>query len=73
MPYVKQSLKTLLMSLENGTRFREQHITLIMYNALLGLAMLHKNGIVHRDIQPSNLLVNNNCQVFICDFRLARL
>lgn len=44
----------------------------IMYELLIGLNYLHSAGIVHRDIKPGNLLLNEQCEVKICDFDLAR-
>jgi mitogen-activated protein kinase 1/3 len=32
---------------------------------------LHSCGILHRDLKPQNILVNDNCEVKICDFGLS--
>ena len=37
-----------------------------------GVAFLHAQGRLHRDLKPNNVLVNKNCDLKICDFGLAR-
>ena len=37
-----------------------------------GLMFLHKNNIIHRDINPNNIIVENNGNVRIIDFDISR-
>lgn len=49
------------------------HMTYLLYQLLKGVKYLHSCGIIHRDLKPANLLVNEKCDLKICDFGLARL
>ena len=61
------------------TQFQqENHLTLIQKLALLrqlsaGLAHAHNNNVVHCDLKPSNILVDDQGQVKITDFGIACL
>jgi serine/threonine protein kinase len=50
----------------------DDHIQYIMYQIFLGLQYLHSGSVVHRDIKPNNILVNEECKVVLCDFGFAR-
>jgi serine/threonine-protein kinase len=55
----------------HGTLSPETTLDLISQVAR-GLAAAHRAGIIHRDIKPGNLLVNEAGQVKITDFGIAR-
>jgi len=50
----------------------DDHCQYFVYQMLRGLKYIHSANILHRDMKPSNLLVNSNCDLKICDFGLAR-
>lgn len=43
------------------------------YQLLRGLAHCHRNGVIHRDIKPTNLLINKRGLLKIADFGCARV
>jgi len=51
----------------------DDHHQYFLYQILRGLKFLHSANVMHRDMKPSNLLINENCDLKICDFGLARL
>ena len=50
----------------------EPHVKCLMKQILEGLKAMHSLGIYHRDMKPANILVNQDCQLRITDFGLAR-
>ncbi|QTH59100.1 Stk1 family PASTA domain-containing Ser/Thr kinase [Corynebacterium hindlerae] len=46
--------------------------TQVMRGLLTGLSVAHKQGLVHRDIKPDNVLINKDHRVKLTDFGLVR-
>ncbi|KAL6726480.1 hypothetical protein Aduo_008447 [Ancylostoma duodenale] len=49
------------------------HVCFFLYQILRGLKYIHSANVLHRDMKPSNLLLNATCDLKICDFGLARV
>lgn len=43
-----------------------------MWQLLRGIAFCHENRVLHRDLKPQNLLINNKGRLKLADFGLAR-
>jgi serine/threonine-protein kinase len=53
--------------------FNEENIIDIIIKCAKGISYLHKNGIIHKDINPSNILISYSLEkVKITDFGLAK-
>ncbi|CAG9331700.1 unnamed protein product [Blepharisma stoltei] len=67
--HAQSDLKKLIKS---PVHLQGHHIQLITYNIICGLKYIHSANILHRDLKPANILLNEDCEVKICDFGLAR-
>lgn len=56
--------------INSGKIFDENEVKFIVGEVCLGLDKLHSNGIVHRDITPSNIILGEN--VKIIDYGISR-
>ncbi|XP_023214731.1 testis-specific serine/threonine-protein kinase 4-like [Centruroides sculpturatus] len=63
---------TLLQLLEKKRFIEEEMACKYFHNLIDGIAYLHKNGIVHRDIKCENLLIDRFNIIKITDFGFAR-
>ena len=50
----------------------DEHYQFILYQILRALYFLHSANIIHRDFKPSNVLINEDCTVKLCDFGMSR-
>ena len=71
MEYVDgQTLKELIR--QNGALNQDMAVNIAL-SILAAVEHAHKNGIVHRDIKPQNILVDAQGHVKVADFGIARL
>lgn len=69
MDIMETDLKQVIRS---GQKLTDAHVQFFIYQALRALRVIHKAGVIHRDVTPANILVNTNCDLKICDFGLAK-
>ncbi len=48
------------------------HVSAIITQAATGLDAAHRQGMLHRDVKPANLLITNDGRVLVADFGIAR-
>jgi len=58
--------------IKRKTILKDIHKQYIMYQLLKATKYLHSANVIHRDQKPSNILLNQECHMKLCDFGLAR-
>jgi cell division cycle 2-like protein len=70
MEFCEHDLKGLMET--RRVPFSVPEVKCLMAQLFAGVAYMHENWTLHRDLKTSNVLVNNKGQLKICDFGLAR-
>lgn len=58
--------------IKSGKKFSTKEALKITRNILSGLSMLHEKGYIHRDIDPSNIMICKDGKVKLIDFGIAK-
>ncbi|OQV25295.1 Mitogen-activated protein kinase 14 [Hypsibius exemplaris] len=61
-----------LSSIVKSQKLTDNHVQFLIYQILRGLKYIHSAGVIHRDLKPGNIAVNEDCELRILDFGLAR-
>ncbi|CAD8142501.1 unnamed protein product [Paramecium octaurelia] len=69
MEYMKNG--SLLDILLTSGKFAEKFARLIAINLYNQIGLMHRNGVVHFDLKPDNIMFNENMMLKICDFGFA--
>uniref|UniRef100_A0A1J3D2H2 non-specific serine/threonine protein kinase n=1 Tax=Noccaea caerulescens TaxID=107243 RepID=A0A1J3D2H2_NOCCA len=62
-------LRTLL---QQDCKLPEESVYALAYDLVIALLYLHSKGIIYCDLKPSNILLDENGHIKLCDFGLAR-
>ncbi|XP_064010113.1 mitogen-activated protein kinase 15 [Pogoniulus pusillus] len=70
---VFESMETDLHAvIKKGNLLKDIHKSYILYQLLKATKFIHSGNVIHRDQKPSNILLDADCFVKLCDFGLAR-
>ncbi|XP_068603254.1 mitogen-activated protein kinase 15 [Brachionichthys hirsutus] len=58
--------------IRKGTLLKDIHKRYVMYQLFKAIKYLHSGNVIHRDQKPSNVLLDSDCVVKLCDFGLSR-
>lgn len=70
--YMDKDLKKYMDTYGNRGALDPATIKSFMWQLLRGIAFCHENRVLHRDLKPQNLLINNKGVLKLADFGLAR-
>jgi cell division cycle 2-like protein len=70
MEFMEHDFRALMESMK--TPFRTGQVKCLMKQLLAGVEFMHRHWVIHRDLKTSNLLLDNQGNLKVCDFGLAR-
>ena len=69
-----KNLKQFINYYKNNTQLIPEDIIIyIIYQLVKGLQDIHKNNLIHRDLTPDNIFIDNNKKIKIGDFGITKI
>jgi len=65
-------METDLHAVIRANILEDVHKRYVVYQLLKAMKYMHTGNVLHRDMKPSNVLLNSECKVKVADFGLAR-
>lgn len=70
--FLSMDLKKYMDSIPSGQFMDKMLIKSYVYQIMQGILFCHQRRVLHRDLKPQNLLIDNNGVIKLADFGLAR-
>ncbi len=64
---------TLAECIENNVKFSKKQVKSIVKQLLSSLGAIHREKIIHRDVKPENVLIDEKNNVYLIDYDIARI
>lgn len=71
MGYCPSNLQLMISNISKP--FTTNQIKKIIKQISEGIKFLHENDIMHRDLKPNNILIDDECNIKLCDFGSSRI
>ncbi len=68
-----KNVKTLSDIIDSGVKLNSEEIDSIIYQIASGLKVLHDNQILHRDIKPDNIIIDEHNLIQLIDYDISRI
>jgi cell division cycle 2-like protein len=69
MEYIEYNLYDFMLAMK--WPFSQSEVKCLMFQLIDGVKYMHDNWVLHRDLKPCNILLNNHGELKICDFGMA--
>ncbi|KAJ6127337.1 p38 MAP kinase [Penicillium sp. IBT 18751x] len=70
---ISELMETDLRTLLRTKGIDQEFVQYFLYQIMRGLKYAHSAGVFHHDLKPSQILVNRNCDLKICNFGIAHV
>ncbi|KAJ5661776.1 uncharacterized protein N7477_009392 [Penicillium maclennaniae] len=70
---ISELMETDLRTLLSTKGIDQEFVQYFLYQIMRGLKYAHSAGVFHHDLKPSQILVNRNCDLKICNFGIAHV